>query len=225
MDDDEYIRKPDKAYSERLIDDDFNSYSSGSSSSSSLLSIDEELAILRSLNKTEGDERVKMKKILKDAKIMESIEKSVIYENDKKTSGCQKVDNQFPDENELEQILRMSEEEYYEEQMLILEEMEREEKTKKLKMMEFKKAELSNVIIKMSKIVKFNNKKNDDSIILDILNDYLEHGIEKLFLDVHEFEIFNNYLKINYEDLNFLNRKTFLNTREYEFLKNRITIK
>ena len=219
----EEIRAPDKPFMDRL--DGYND--------TPRLTIDDELNILRNLNKAEGKKRKEMKKFLKDSKIMDNIEKNVVYDNE--TMGDNNVNindnyveenNMFPTDDDLERILQLSEEEYYNEQYSILEEMEREERAKNIerknKIIENKHNELDNIVKKITKIVKLSNKHNEDNVILDILNKYIENTDDEIFLDEAEFNIFSNYLKKNYEDLNLLKRKTFLTEPEYDFLKNRI---
>ena len=223
------IRAPDKPFFDRL--DGYNDIPR--------LSIDDELNILRNLNKADGKKRKEMKKFLKESKIMDNIEKNVVYDNETIEDHNVNEDNDvninenyvnennmFPNDDDLERILQLSEEEYYNEQFLILEEMEREEKAKMIeiqnKIIERKHNELDNIVKKITKIVKLSNKQNEDNIILDILNKYIENTNDEIILDENEYTIFNNYLIKNYEELHLLKKKTFLTEQEYDFLKNRI---
>jgi hypothetical protein len=219
----EEIRAPDKPFIDRL--DGYND--------TPRLTIDDELNILRNLNKADGKKRKNMKKFLKDSKIMDNIEKNVVYDNEtiednnvNMNDNYVEENNMFPTDDDLERILQLSEEEYYNEQYLILEEMEREEQVKvierKDKIIENKHNELDNIVKKITKIVKLSDKNTDDNVILDILNKYIDNIDDEIFLDEIEFNIFSNYLKKNYEDLYLLKKKTFLKEQEYYFLKNRI---
>ena len=216
-DDEKEIRPPDVPFMDRLVDNGLP-----------YLSIDDELEVLRTLHNTDNKERKKIKKILKEKKIMASIEKNIKYdESDKFNNNDNDNDkyNKFPDDRDLENILKQSEDEFFMEQMHILEELEREEKLKKFKLVEYKKNELENLIKKISNIVGFNNIKNDDNIFLDILNSYIENYEEYIFLDQDQFLFMCKYLKKNYEDLKILKKKTFLTDTEYAFLKSKVVIK
>ena len=213
------IRKPDVSYMDRLVDNNLP-----------YLTIDEELNVLRTLHNSDKNERKKIKKILKEKKIIESIEKNIKYNEpiellNNNGNNEKYNNNKFPDDTDLENILKQSEDEFFMEQLRIIEEIEREEKLKNFKLVEYKKNELDNLIKKISNIVGFNNIKNDDNIFLDILNTYIENFEENIFLDKEQFVFMCNYLKKNYEDLKLLRKKTFLNDLEYEFLKSKIFIK
>ena len=226
-DDEKEIRPPDVPFMDRLVDNGLP-----------YLSIDEELEVLRTLHNSDNKERKKIKKILKEKKIMESIEKNIKYEEDTIFNNNNNYDNnynnhnndndkynKFPDDRDLENILRQSEDEFLMEQMQLIEEFEREGNLKKFKLLEHKHNELDNLIKKISNIVVFNNIKNDDNIFLEILNSYVENYEEILFLDQDQFVFMCKYLKKNYEDLKILKKKTFLTDIEYEFLKSKIAIK
>jgi len=217
-DDDENVREPDKPYMCRLIDRQILN-----------LSIDEELEYLRKLHNSEENERQDIKKILKETGIMESIENSVKYDNNgdefiNDSDDYENENNMYPNEDEIEKIMKRSEDEYFVEQLLIIEEFERQEKLLKINIIESKKI-LIGLIKKISNIVKLNNIKNDDNVILEILNKYMDSDEDKIFLNEIEFSIFSNYLKKNYEDLYLLKKKTFISLEDYNFIKNRITIK
>ena len=73
------------------------------------------------------------------------------------------------------------------------------------------------LILRITNIVNLSNN-NYDSIILYILNNYIENADEYILLSESEFNIFCDYLKKNYKDPYSLNRRTFLNSVEHEFL-------
>ena len=210
------IRPPDKPITERLVD-----YGNNIN-----LSIDEELKILRDLNKSKGETRKNMKKTLTDNKIMESIEKNIIYHNDIDNNDL--INNQYTyiDDDEFKRILKQSEEEYldndFNNQLMLINEQERKNELLKNKIMEEKINKLSNLIKKITNIVKLNQIITNDNIILSILEKYTQNYDEQIILNETEYNIFQNYLKNNYEKLFLLNRKTFLTYDEYEFLKARI---
>lgn len=208
--DDIEIRPPDKTIREKLVDDGYPD-----------LTIDEELYFLRELNNAEGEDRKKIKKMLNDTKIMDSMERNINYDEDINNI----LENNKNDDDEiLLEVLKKSEEEYMNNLLLQIKEQEREaEEIKNIiekneKTMIKKNNELSRLIMVISQNIKLSNKINDEYIILSILEDYIKNYDEKLLLEEKEYDIFKNYLKEKYEKYFLLGRRTFLKKEEYDFL-------
>ena len=232
----DYVREPDKPIRERLVDNGQPYFSD-----------DEILEIFRELHKAEGEERNKIKKFIKDNKLDHNNyydKDSINYNSTDENNNLYATDMEFEIflKQNGEQYL---EEQYLADQMVIIKKLENDEMVKRNdemtkrndemvkindntakrndeivkrnKLIENKKIKLDKLILKITNILKF-SANNDDSVILYILNNYIENFDEYILLSELEFNIFSNYLKKNYKDLYLLNRRTFLDRSEHDFL-------
>ena len=206
----DYVREPDKPRTERLVDNGVPYFS-----------IDDQLEIFRELHNSEGEERKKIKKFIKDNKL--DINKYNYKEIDEPIEyNSEENNNLYVNDNDFDKFLKQNEEQYLEEQYMadqiaIIDKLENEELIKKNKLIENKKIKLEKLILRITNILKF-SINNDESIVLYILNDYIENSNEYILLSEQEFIIFKNYLKKNYKDPHSLNRRTFLDSDEHDFL-------
>jgi len=195
----ENIRKADKSYSDRLINND--------NLNNNYINSDEELELLRNIhNEKDKNEYKKKYNIIKN--------KGLLNDNNNET--------------ELERAIRISAMEYEEiskERIQKFNHSEELEKINRDKMLEKikqeKEKQLKNLMNKLLRI-KTLEKNNDSetSKIYNLILNHINNDEEIMNINENDYIMIDNFLIEKYEKPLKLNKRCFINKDEYEYLKN-----
>ena len=193
------IRKADKSYNDRLINND------------SYIDSDEELELLRNIHNEKDKNKYKKKyNIIKNKELLND------DNNETELERAIRISAMEYEEISKDRIQKFNHSEK-------LEKINRDKMIEKIK--QEKKNQLKNIMNKLLRIKTLEkNDESETSKIYNLILNHINNDEEIMNIDENDYILIDNFLIEKYENPLKLNKRCFIDKTEYEYLRNRFII-
>ena len=193
------IRKADKSYNDKLINNNFNDDNDS----------DEELELLRNIHNEKDKNEYKRKyNIIKN--------KGLLNDNETELERAIRISAMEYEETSKERIHKFNHSEE-------LEKINRDKIIEKIK--QEKEKQLKNLMNKLLRIKTLEkNDESETSKIYNIILNHINNDEEIMNINENDYILIDNFLIEKYEKPLKLNKRCFIDKTEYEYLRNRFII-